>query len=245
SMGLGELRPWDSRAQIVEYALEGSMEEVQAARPLAHMTLRGFADELASGSPAPGGGSVAALAGALAAGLAAMVPSLTVGRKGYKDVEAEMNALAAEAQQIKDALLEAIDDDTAAFNALMDSLRLPKNSEAETEARDVAIAAATRGATDVPLSVLERMPRLLELLQVCAERGNSNALSDAVTGSAMALACATGAHANVLINLRGMAQDEWTAATLARAEDVLRKVRHAHDVLLSTAMPVLQAPPTD
>jgi glutamate formiminotransferase/formiminotetrahydrofolate cyclodeaminase len=241
SMGLDELRPWDSHSQIVEYALEGSMDEVAAARPLVHMTLRGFADELASSSPAPGGGSVAALAGALAAGLAAMVPNLTVGKKGYKEVTEEMNSIAAEAQDIKDALLRAIDDDTSAFNALMDAFRLPKNTETEQSARGSAIIAATRGATEVPLGVLKHMPRLLELLLACAQRGNSNALSDALTGAAMAQACATGAHANVLINLKGMEQDEWTGATRRAADELLWQVRNMYDALSSEAMPRLEA----
>jgi glutamate formiminotransferase/formiminotetrahydrofolate cyclodeaminase len=236
SMGLDELRRWESSAQVLEYALEGSMEEVAAARPLAHMSLREFADELASGSPAPGGGSVAALAGALAAGLAAMVPNLTVGRKGYKEVEAEMNAVGGEAQEIKDALLRAIDDDTAAFNALMAAFRMPKGNDEETAAHEAAVQTATRGAIGVPLAVLQCMPRLLELLAVVAEKGNANALSDAVTGAAMALACATGARANVLINLKGMDKDEWGTSTLHLADTLIEQVRVSHEQIMSTHM---------
>lgn len=202
SMGLDELAPFDARARIIDYAIDTQ------PRPLANMTLRGFADELASASPAPGGGSVAALAGALAAGLAAMVPNLTVGKKGYKKVRDEMNDVAEEAQRLKDELLRAIDDDTAAFNALMDCYALPKGTEAEQAARAAAILAATQGATEVPLATLKRCARVAELCLAVAERGNQNSLSDSGVGGAMALACATGAYYNVCINLKGMDQSD-------------------------------------
>jgi glutamate formiminotransferase / formiminotetrahydrofolate cyclodeaminase len=240
SMGLDELRPWDSRAQIVEYALEGSAAEALAARPLVNLPLRAFADELASSSPAPGGGSVAALCGALAAGLAAMVPNLTVGKKGYKAVAEEMNAVAAEAQDLKDALLRSIDDDTAAFNKLMDAFRMRRETEAEQAAREAAIMAATRGAVDVPLSVLRRMPPTLELLLTCAQRGNANTLSDALAGAVTALACAIGAHANVLINLKGMEPDDWTAQTRRDADDVLRSVHDLYEAVAGEVVPRLE-----
>lgn len=240
TMGLDELRPWDSHAQIVEYALRGSAAEAAAARPLAHMTLRAFADELAGSSPAPGGGSVAALAGALAAGLAAMVPNLTVGKKGYKAVRDEMNAVAERAQELKDALLAAIDDDTHAFNALLDTFRLPKDTPEQQAVRDSAVAAATRGTIDVPLGVLEHMPETLELLAACAARGNRNTLSDALAGAAMAAACAEGAHANVLINLKGLEQDDWARATRRRADAALSHCSERADGVRATVLPQIE-----
>lgn len=198
TMGLDELAPFTAKHRIIEYAIDDE------PRPLAALSLSAFADELASASPAPGGGSVAALAGALAAGLAAMVPNLTVGKKGYRKVRAEMNAIAQEAQQLKDELLRAIDADTAAFNRLMDCFGLPKATPEEQAARVRAITAATIAAIDVPLATLNRIPRTLELCLAVAQRGNQNSLSDSGVGGAVALACATGAYYNVLINLKSL-----------------------------------------
>jgi glutamate formiminotransferase/formiminotetrahydrofolate cyclodeaminase len=198
TMGLDELAPFQPKQRIIEYAID------DAPRPLLGLSLSAFADELASVSPAPGGGSVAALAGALAAGLAAMVPNLTVGKKGYRKVREEMNAVAEEAQRLKDEFLRAIDDDTAAFNHLLGCFGLPKDTPAEQAARAQAISAATVAAIDVPLATLKRTARTFALCQAVAERGNQNSLSDSGMGGAMALACATGAYYNVLINLKAL-----------------------------------------
>jgi len=224
SMGLDELGPFDASARIIDYAIDTQ------PRPLVGMTLRGFADELASVSPAPGGGSVAALAGAMAAGLAAMVPNLTVGKKGYKKVRDEMNDVAEEAQRLKDEFLRAIDDDTAAFNALMECYALPKGTPAEQAERAAAILEATKGATEVPLATLQRTVRTLQLCLAVAQRGNQNSLSDSGVGGAMALACATGAYYNVLINLKGMdvgdpALAQYAAKTRASAEAAMSAAR--------------------
>jgi glutamate formiminotransferase/formiminotetrahydrofolate cyclodeaminase len=228
TMGLSEVKPFDARRSIIEYALD------TAPRPLVALSLRGFADELASVSPAPGGGSVAALAGALGAGLAAMVPLLTVGRKGYAKVRTLMNDTAAEAQLIKDALLSAIDDDTAAFNRLMDAFRLPRATPEQEAVRSAAIDRATRDCIAVPLFVLDRCPRIAELCLRCATEGNQNALSDTGTGASLALACAEGAYYNVCINLKGLPgpppggeaeQAEYRAMTQAEAEGTLARTR--------------------
>jgi glutamate formiminotransferase/formiminotetrahydrofolate cyclodeaminase len=232
TMGLSEVKPFDAQRSVIEYALDA------APRPLAGMTLRDFADELASVSPAPGGGSVAALAGALAAGLAAMVPLLTVGRKGYAKARALMNETAAEAQGLKDMLLRAIDDDTAAFNALLETFRLPKATPEQEAARSAAVEAATRACIAVPLGVLERCPRIAELCLTCAAHGNQSALSDAGTGASLALACAEGAYYNVCINLKALpvpapgteaGQAEYRAMTLAEADGTLARTRELVD----------------
>jgi glutamate formiminotransferase / formiminotetrahydrofolate cyclodeaminase len=217
TMGLDEVAPFEPRRRIIEYAID------EHARPLVAMSLTAFADELASTSPAPGGGSVAALAGAMAAGLAAMVPNLTVGKKGYKKVRTEMNAVAEEAQRLKDEFLRAIDDDTAAFNRLMECFSLPKTTPDEQAARAQAITEATISAIDVPLATLVRTTRTLELCLAAAQRGNQNSLSDSGVGGAMALACATGAYYNVLINLKTLdlsapAMAHYAARTRAEAD---------------------------
>lgn len=229
TMGLDELGPFEPKHRIIEYAID------DAVRPLVGMSLSAFADELASTSPAPGGGSVAALAGAMAAGLAAMVPNLTVGKKGYKKVRAEMNAVAEEAQQLKDEFLRAIDDDTAAFNALMECFGLPKATPEEQALRAQAITDATIAAIDVPLATLKRTTRTLQLCLAAAQRGNQNSLSDSGVGGAMALACATGAHYNVLINLKTLDLSDHALAQYAA------KTREEADAALAATQAAAEA----
>lgn len=217
SMGLDELKPFDPKKAIVEYAVD------ETERPLAKMKLSEFADELASISPAPGGGSVAALAGAMAAGLGAMVPNLTVGKSGFrkKSISDEMNRIAEEAQLHKAAFLRAIDDDTAAFNELFACFSMPKGTDGEIATRDAALLENTKKCIDVPLDVLARTVPVLAICLAAAERGNQNSLSDAGVGGSMALACAEGAYYNVLINLQGLEDKAYVSATRAQADKLM------------------------
>lgn len=222
SMNLSELKSFDPHKAIVEYAVDDT------PRPLVRMTLSEFADELASQSPAPGGGSVAALAGALAAGLGAMVPILTVGKKGYRNkpkLMKEMNDVSERAQRLKDEFLRAIDDDTAAFNRLFACFGLPKDTAEEQARRNAAIAEYTKQCIEVPLGVLENTAAALECCLAAAKRGNQNSLSDAGVGGSMALACAEGAYYNVLINLQGLEDQQYVETTRARADEALNKAR--------------------
>lgn len=232
SLGLRDLGGFDPRQKVIEAAAG-----VGDGR-LASMTNREFVDELSTDSPAPGGGSVAALCGAQAAALTAMVANLTVGRKGYEAVQERVKALAEEAQEAKDAYLSAIDEDTDAFNRVMDAMRLPKASPEQARARDLAVAAATREATRVPLGVLERTPPLLALVREIAGIGNANSLSDAGVAALTAAAAAEGAYYNVLINLGALAALDQSAepgfaaqarqravAALAAAEEAAAAVR--------------------
>ena len=219
SMGLEEFGPFDAGKKIIEYAIDSD------ERPLAGMTIREFADELASESPAPGGGSVAALAGAMGAGLAAMVPNLTVGKRQFLSAKDQLNAAAIEAQSLKDALLSAIDDDTAAFNRLLDSFRMPQGTEEEKDARKKAVSDAFREATLVPLSTLRNAARAAELAEVAVKRGNPNALSDGGVAAQMARACAEGAYYNVLITLRSIKSKKFKDAVSAEAEELILRSR--------------------
>jgi glutamate formiminotransferase/formiminotetrahydrofolate cyclodeaminase len=222
SMGLSELKPFEPQQAIVEYAVD------EAERPLVNMKLTEFADELASLSPAPGGGSVAALAGSMAAGLGAMVPNLTVGKKGYRHkagLMAEMNELATEAQSLKAAFLRAIDDDTAAFNGLFACFGMPKDTEEQQQARSAAIRENTIKCIDVPMSVLKNTVPTLKICLAAAERGNQNSLSDSGVGAAMALACAKGAYYNVLINLKGLADKKYKKATREEADGYMAEAK--------------------
>jgi glutamate formiminotransferase/formiminotetrahydrofolate cyclodeaminase len=218
SLGLREVAPFDPHEKIIEYRLR------RGEKGLRHLTVTGFTDELSSESPAPGGGSVAALCGALAAGLAAMVANLTVGRKGQEDVWDELSDVAVQAQQHKDWLLAAVDDDTVAFNRVLEARRMPKKTPQETAARDAALREANRGATLVPLSVLERMSPVLDLVESVVAKGNPNSVSDGGVAALCAGACAEGAYYNVLINLGGLEGDaQWAAVTRPRAEQALER----------------------
>ncbi len=219
SMGLEEFGPFDPQKKIVEYAID------ESRRPLVNMTLREFADELASDSPAPGGGSVAALAGATGAGLAAMVPNLTVGRRQFLDVKDELNSAAIEAQDLKDKLLDAIDDDTEAFNKLLVAFRMPQGTEEEIEARKAAVKEAMKHATIVPLQTLKNCVRTIELARIAAAKGNPNAMSDGGVAAQMALAGAEGAYYNVLINLSNLKAKKFKEETGAEAEKLIAQAR--------------------
>jgi glutamate formiminotransferase/formiminotetrahydrofolate cyclodeaminase len=225
SMNMDEFGAFDPQKKIVEYAIDDS------ARPLVALTIRGFADELASDSPAPGGGSVAALAGAMGAGLAAMVPNLTVGRRQFLDDKDELNASAIEAQTLKDRLLNAIDDDTAAFNRLMDAFRMPQATDDEREARKSAIREATKAATLVPLQTLRDCARTIELARVAVMKGNPNAMSDGGVAAQAALAGAEGAYYNVLINLSTLKLKKFKAEVAEEAERLIAQARAAtHEI---------------
>jgi glutamate formiminotransferase/formiminotetrahydrofolate cyclodeaminase len=205
SMGLRELTPFDPAEKIIEY--QAGLTD----GPLVNMTNREFVDELSSDSPAPGGGSVAALCAAQAAGLVAMVGNLTVGKKKYATVQDRVKEIAELGQDLKDFFLAAIDDDTNAFNAVMDCFGLPKSSTEQKKARNLAIAAATRQATRVPLSVLEKVPSLLEMAAEIGEIGNANSLSDAGVAALSGMAGAEGAYYNVLINLESLRELDQSA----------------------------------
>jgi len=198
SMGLRELGAFDPADKVIEYQA-GLVDGT-----LVSMTNREFVDVLSTDSPAPGGGSVAALCAAQAAALTAMVGNLSVGKKKYAKVQDRVKEIAELGQDLKDFFLAAIDDDTNSFNVVMDCFGMPKKTDAQKKARDLAIAEATRGATRVPLSVLEKVPGLLKLAAEIGEIGNAASLSDAGVAVLTALAGAEGAYYNVLINLDGL-----------------------------------------
>jgi glutamate formiminotransferase/formiminotetrahydrofolate cyclodeaminase len=211
TLGLSEVKPFDPAERVIEY-------RIAPPPALAAMTLRAFADELSSDSPAPGGGSVAALAGALGAGLAAMVANLSHAKKGFEALQPRLEAIAMRAQEIKDRLLAAVDADTAAFDGLLAAMRLPRGTPVEQAAREAAIADATVAAIAVPLGVLEACP---EVASLCAEIGRIGlqaSRSDAGVGAQMARAAAAGAYQNVCINLPGLTDRNRARALLARAD---------------------------
>lgn len=163
-----------------------------------------FLDQLASSAPAPGGGSAAAYAGAMGAALVAMVSGLTVGKKKYAEVEAEMRAVHVAAEKLRVEMTQAVEDDAAAFEAVMGAFRLPKETEEQQAARTAAIQSATLNAAHIPLRSAENSVRIMELAVQCAERGLLSAISDAMSGFAMARASLTAAAYNVRINVNSL-----------------------------------------
>jgi glutamate formiminotransferase / formiminotetrahydrofolate cyclodeaminase len=194
SLGLDQLGAFDPDKKIVEY---------QFKRPgtLVAMPVDRFVDEVSSDSPAPGGGSVAALAGSLSAGLSAMVANLTVGKKGYETHWQDLSDLAERAQAVKDQLLRAVDEDTEAFNGVMAATRMPKGTPEQQAARDGALEAGYQAAARVPLQTAQACLDALRLSLVVAQAGNVNSASDAGVAALMARAGVEGALLNVLINL--------------------------------------------
>ncbi|HPR62622.1 MAG TPA: glutamate formimidoyltransferase [Thermoanaerobaculia bacterium] len=227
SMGLDEVAPFDPKEKIIEYKI--GLKEGK----LVAMGVREFTNELASDSPAPGGGSVAALVGALSAGLAAMVANLTFNKKGFRAHNDEMNDVAETGQKLKDAFLSDIDRDTDAFNDILDAVRLPSKSPEEIEAREAAIQSATRGAIDVPLGVLKRTKEILPLVEFVALNGNPNAASDAGVAAASARTAAWGAYLNVMINMEGVTDSVYVERTRDEARKVLDSVQKESDRLLN------------
>jgi len=217
TLGLSEIKPFDPKERIIEYRLASTTSR------LASMSVREFVDELSSDSPAPGGGSVAALAASMGAALAAMVAVISHSRKGFESKHGELDAIATRAQTLKDQLLGAVDADTAAFERLLEAMRLPKDDPG----RDAAMANATVGATEVPLGVLEACPEVIELCREIARIGLQASLSDAGVGAQMARAAAAGAYQNVCINLCNLT-DMRRSDLLKRADVSWLEVQQLH-----------------
>lgn len=218
SMGLDDLVPFEPEKRIIEYLLADD-----SASPLVKMSLVQFADETASESPAPGGGSIAAYLGALGVSLGTMVANLSSHKKGWDDRWKEFSDYAEKGQILKDALLKAVDEDTRAFNKIMDAFGLPKGTDAEKAARKVAIQAATKNAIEVPLRVMELSCQTFDVIKAMAEIGNPNSASDAGVGALCARSAVYGAYLNVKINTGGYDDKAYVEAALAKANDLLQK----------------------
>ncbi len=225
SLGLNNVSPFEPEKKIIEY----QFKEVENS--LLDLNLREFANELSIDSPAPGGGSTAALSGALSAALSSMVSNLTVGKKGYEDVQKEVKKFAASAQGLKDEFLRAVDLDTVAFNKVMDAFRLPKKTDEQKEEKARAIEKASQEATLVPLGVLEKSVDALKLAKEVVLKGNKNSLSDAGVAGLMAQAAAEGAYYNVKINLPGLEDADFKSKTKKQATTLVKKARMLGDEL--------------
>jgi glutamate formiminotransferase / formiminotetrahydrofolate cyclodeaminase len=216
TMGLDELAPFDPQKKIIEYQLRNAQ-----SAPLVNMTLQTFADTTASESPAPGGGSVAAYLGALGAALATMVANLSASKRGWDERWAEFSAQAERGQQLKDALLRLVDEDTAAFNQVMAAFALPKGNDDEKKARTAAIQAATRRAIEVPLQTMRLAADILPLAENMVRTGNPNSITDAGVGAICARSAVLGAYFNVKINLTSLHDKAYAAAASDESNAIL------------------------
>lgn len=203
SMGLDDLRPFDPKEKVIEYLMEDA-QETAARERLIRMSCRDMAYETASESPAPGGGSISAYMGALGAALGTMVANLSAHKRGWDDRWKEFSGYAEQGQAILKELLELVDEDTAAFNAISQAYALPRNSAEEIEERKRTIEKATRYATEVPLRTMRAASKAFPLLKDMALEGNPNSVSDAGVGALAARSAVLGANLNVRINAAGL-----------------------------------------
>ncbi len=232
TMGLDELTPFDPQEKIIEYKLGGN-----AVGKLAGMTLKAFADETISESPAPGGGSVSAYMGAMGISLAGMVANLSAHKPGWDARWAEFSGWAVKAKQLQVELVKMVDEDTQAFNKIMEAFGLPKGTDAEKAARKAAIADATKYAIAIPLKVMHLCYDSMDIIKAMAETGNPNSVSDAGVGALAARSGVLGAWLNVQINAAGLDDKAYVEQVLkegaAIAEKAQAKEKEVLDIVTS------------
>lgn len=227
SMGLDDLKPFNPKEKIIEFLLEDGNE-----KKLVDMTVEGFANETASESPAPGGGSISAYVGALGVSLGTMVANLSAHKRGWDDRWEEFSEVAARGQKFKDELLRLVDEDTNAFNKIMDAFGLPKKTDEEKAARARAIEEASKYAMEVPFKVMQTSYESINVMRAMAENGNPNSVSDAGVGALCALTAVEGAYLNVKINAAGIKDTEFTASLLKKAEQVMNQTRECRNAIM-------------
>lgn len=219
SMGLDELAPFDPQQKIIEYNLDKG--NPAQAKKLVLKNLVAFADETASESPAPGGGSISAYVGALGASLATMVANLSSHKRGWDERWEEFSEAAEKGQHIKDALLRAVDEDTDAFNLIMAAFGMPNSTPEEKAARKAAIQAGTKKAMEVPFKVMQLAHSSLPLIRQMAETGNPNSVTDAGVGALCARAAVRGAFLNIQVNATGLDDKDFAAQILAEGQKMV------------------------
>ena len=218
SMGLDELYPFDPNKKIIEYILRDT-----SSKQLIDMTVKDFAHETASESPAPGGGSISATMGAYGAALATMVANLSAHKPGWDDRWEEFSNWAVKGKNYVEQLLAMVDEDTNAFNRIMDAFGLPKSTDEEKAARSAAIQAATLYATEVPFRVMQLCYQSMEVIQAMAEHGNPNSVTDAGVGALAARSAVYGAYLNVRINASSLKDKAKAQELIDKGAEILNK----------------------
>lgn len=217
SLGLNDLSEFDPKKKIIEYLLEDE------SKKLVDMSLSDFADETASDSPAPGGGSISAYMGALGVSLGTMVANLSAGKKGWDDQLPFFSEMAEKGQALKERLVHLVDEDTAAFNKIIDAVRMPKATDAEKKARSKAMDDATKYAINIPMEIMKTATESYSFLKVMAQKGNPNSVSDAGVGALACRAAVHGAYLNVKINCADFKDTKFVDKTVASADKILAK----------------------
>lgn len=238
SLGLDDLAPFDARKRVIEYLLE---DAAGPTAPLAGMTLTAFADETASESPAPGGGSIAAYVGALGVSLGTMVANLSAHKRGWDDRWETFSDVAERGMSLQTRLLQLVDEDTAAFDAIMAAFGMPKGNDAQKAERSAAIQAATLGAMETPLEVAEVALASMEVMADMAERGNPNSVTDAGVGALCARTAVLGAVMNVRVNAADLKDRAKAEAMLARCAELEQEAESREAAVRARVAAVLGA----
>lgn len=228
SMGLDDLKEFNPREKVIEFLLEDEFKKDQ----LIDLTVKGFAEETSRESPAPGGGTIAAYMGALGGALGTMVANLSSHKAGWDDKWEEFSTWADKGQAIQRELIALVDEDTEAFNRIMDAFGLPKGTEEEKIARSAAIQEATLFATEVPLHTMQASYKVFELCKAMAEKGNPNSVSDAGVGVLAARAAVLGAGLNVKINASGLKDKVSANKLVTEANELIKKANKAEKEII-------------
>lgn len=227
SLGLDELKPFNPKEKIIEYLIEE-----ESGKKLVDLDLQGFADETASESVAPGGGSVSAYVGALGVSLGTMVANLSSHKRGWDERWEDFSKWAEKGQAIKDELIFLVDEDTRAFNRIMEAFGLPKGTEEEKKARKEAIQAATKYAIEIPYQVMETAYKALEAIEAMVEKGNPTSVTDAGVGALCVRTAVIGAYLNVKVNAMDLEDKAFVSQILEQANEIQLAARHKEDEIV-------------
>ncbi|MBN4080895.1 glutamate formimidoyltransferase [Caldithrix abyssi] len=233
SLGLNDVTPFMPEEKIIEYAVGKKSDELMS------LTVGEFVNELSTNSPAPGGGSVSALAGSLGAALSAMVAALTHEKKGFEAGKAEMESIGTEAQLIKARLSFLVDEDTNAFNQVMVANRMPASNDEEAAQKTEAIMHTNKYAIDIPFEVATLCLRVIELADILVEKGNPNSVSDAGVAAEVGLAGVRGAAMNVLINLPGVDDESYCNEKRKAVDELIQKAEDYHQTVYRKTMKII------
>lgn len=235
SMGLDELKEFHPEEKVIEYMLEADNK----SKKLVDMTCVEFADETASESPAPGGGSISAYMGALAAALGSMVANLSAHKAGWDDRWEEFSDIAVQGRELQDTLIHLVDEDTESFNRIMDVFAMPKNTPEEKAARAEAMEKATLYATEVPLKTMKAAYRTFDILEAMVQKGNPASVTDAAVGALAARSAVLGAQLNVRINAAGLKDRTAAEALLSEAAKIADDAKKREESILAQADKVI------
>ena len=228
SLGLDDLKPFNPREKIIEYLLENPMD-----KKLVSLTAEGFANETASESPAPGGGSVSAYIAALGVSLGTMVANLSSHKAGWDERWEEFSGWAEKGQKLKDELLYLVDEDTRAFNKIMDAFSLPKGTDEEKTLRTAAIQDTTRYAIEVPFRTMQKAFESFDIIRAMVETGNPNSVTDAGVGALCIRSAVIGAYLNVKMNGAGFKDKTYLDEIMKQADDLVLKSKTAEEAILT------------